>query len=273
MKLTQRVIENLVCPPGKKDRLVSDDDQRGHYVRIGKNAKLGSLACKSYLTQYPFHGKKERDPNGSCESISLAKSREITRSKLGDVAKGINPKAKRKEARQKAAADAYTLEKLLADWQTLHLAGKRPRYAAEAVRALRKAFGKHINLPAADLSRGGVVKILDGMSREGSSSMAAATRRYGCAVYAWAVKRGTLTENPFSALPMAPVVKRERVLTDNELAAIWHATERPGPFNGIVRMLILTGQRREEVAGMTWAELSDDLAVHPPAGCKPSWIN
>jgi len=51
------------------------------------------------------------------------------------------------------------------------------------------------------------------------------------------------------------------VLADEELAAIWKATEGPGPFNGIARLLILTGQRREEVAGMTWAELSDDLST------------
>jgi integrase len=261
VKLTQRVIENLVCPPGKKDKLVSDDNQRGHYVRIGKNAKLGSLACKSYLTQYPFHGKKERDPNGSCESISLAKSREITRSKLGDVAKGINPKAERKEARRKAAEDSYTLEKLLTDWQALHLASKRPRYSTEAARALRKAFGKHLDFPAAELSRTTVVKTLDALNRRGSPAMAAATRRYGYAAYAWAVKRGTLTANPFHGLPSAPIVRRDRILSDHELAEIWRAADGPGPFNRIVHMLILTGQRREEVAGMKWSELSDDLAV------------
>jgi integrase len=55
--------------------------------------------------------------------------------------------------------------------------------------------------------------------------------------------------------------KARAVLTDDELIAIWHATDGPGPFNGIARMLLLTGQRRNEVAGATWVELSDDLAV------------
>jgi integrase len=62
---------------------------------------------------------------------------------------------------------------------------------------------------------------------------------------------------------VAPTLKRERVLTDDELAAIWRATDGPGPFNGIVRMAILTGQRRDEVAGMTWAELSDNAWIIP----------
>ncbi len=51
------------------------------------------------------------------------------------------------------------------------------------------------------------------------------------------------------------------MLSDDELASVWRATDGPGPFNGIVRMLILTGQRREEVADMTWSELSNDLST------------
>jgi len=46
------------------------------------------------------------------------------------------------------------------------------------------------------------------------------------------------------ALPLAAVDKRERVLTDEELRAVWHATAGQGPFNAIVRTLISTGQRR-----------------------------
>jgi integrase len=91
--------------------------------------------------------------------------------------------------------------------------------------------------------------------------MAARTAAYGNAAYGWAVKRGAIEGNPFLNLPVAPTLKRERVLTDDEIAGIWRATDGAGPFNGIVRLLLLTGQRREEVAGMTWAELSDDLST------------
>jgi integrase len=63
-----------------------------------------------------------------------------------------------------------------------------------------------------------------------------------------------------------PVVKgaakRERVLSDAEVAEIWQAAgEASEPFGPIIRLLILTGQRRGEVAGMTWGELSDDLTI------------
>ena len=62
-------------------------------------------------------------------------------------------------------------------------------------------------------------------------------------------------------LPVATTVKRNRKLSDDELRAVWRAAERPGPFNAIVRMLILTGQRREEVASMAWNEISADLST------------
>jgi hypothetical protein len=69
--------------------------------------------------------------------------------------------------------------------------------------------------------------------------MAASTAAYGKAAYGWAVKRGALTVNPFTNLPVTPTIRRDRVLRDDELAAIWRATERGGAFDNIVRFLIL----------------------------------
>jgi integrase len=259
MKLTQTRIEGLKCPPEKRDTLVFDDEQRGLGVRV--TARGG----KTYLAQYSFHGQKRRVPLGSCSGVSLAKARDAVRAIMGDVAKGIDPATERKkaagEARRQAAHEALTLSALLSDWQALHLANKRPRYAAEAVRAVRNAFSRYLDLPAADLDRATAVKTLDAMARKGSAAMAARTAAYGKAAYGWAVKRGALSINPFVNLPVAPTLKRERVLSDDELAVIWRATDSPGPFNGIVRLLMVTGQRREEVAGMAWAELSDDFST------------
>jgi integrase len=252
MKLTLNRIAGLKCPEGKRDMLVFDDEQRGLGVRV--TASGG----KTYLAQYGWHGQKRRIPLGSCSALSLAKARDAVRTIMGDVARGIDPAAERKKAK---AHEALTLAALLSDWQALHLSSKRPRYAAEAVRALRNAFSRYLDLPAADLSRAIAVKTLDAMARRGSVAMAARTAAYGKAAYGWGVKRGSLANNPFASLPVAPTERRERVLTDDELAAIWRATDGPGPFNGIVRMLLLTGQRREEVAGMTWAELSGDFST------------
>lgn len=259
MKLTLNRIEGLKCPAGKRDMLVFDDEQRGLGVRVT------ATGGKTFVAQFTFEGEKRRMPLGACGAVSLAKAREAVRAIQGDVAKGVDPAAERKaaaaKARLQASRDALTLAVLLEDWSALHLAGRRPRYVGEAMRALRNAFPRYLDLPAADLNRAAVVKILDAMTRKGSIAMSARTAAYGKAAYSWAMKRGSLASNPFVNLPVAPTTKRERVISDDEVAAIWRATDKGGTFNDIVRALILTGQRRDEAGGMRWTELSADFST------------
>jgi len=196
---------------------------------------------------------------------------------MGDVAKGKNPAAERKEAaaaeRAKRTRNRLTLRVLIEDWNRLHLAGRRTSYAAEAVRALHCAFANHLDDAAEDLDRAAVVHALDALTRRrrrkdsgGSgkpkgAAMTGRTAAYGRAAFGWAVKRGAVRVNPFADLPVAKgIAKRERVLSDAEIAEIWRAAgDAASPYGTIVRLLILTGQRRGEVAGMAWGELSDDL--------------
>jgi integrase len=213
---------------------------------------------KSFLAQYRHAGEKRRIPLGSYSAISLADARNAVRAIMGDVAKGLDPASDRK---RKAAHDALTIEALVGQWERLNLTDRRERYATEAVRALRYAFASQLKTPAAELSRSAVVRVLDSMANDGKTAMASRTAAYGRACYQWAVKRGSLSTNPFHALPLAAATKRERVLANDELRAIWRATERPGSFNAIVRMLMLTGQRREEVAGLTWEDVAADLSA------------
>jgi integrase len=93
--------------------------------------------------------------------------------------------------------------------------------------------------------------------------MTGRTAAYGRAAFAWATKRGLVQINPFADLPVPKAVaKRERVLSDDEIREIWHAAADSGaPYGSIVRLLLLTGQRRGEVGGMNWAEISEDLST------------
>ena len=254
MKLTQRRIEGLECPRGKKDILVFDDEQTGLGVRVTAGGG------KSFLAQYRQAGEKRRVSLGSCTAISLADARTAARAIMGEVARGRDPAAERKEAKQKAKAEALTLEGLIGQWDKLHLAGKRLNYAAAAASALRRAFAKHLDAPAANLDRTAVVRVLDGLSKDGKAQMAGATARYGSALFGWAVKRGALMSNPFERIPIAPTTRRDRVLSDDEIRLVWAATQALGTFNAIVRALLLTGQRREEVTGLTWAEIDGAMS-------------
>jgi integrase len=261
VKLTLTRIEALECPAAKRDALFFDDEQRGLAVRV--TASGG----KTFLAQYSLRGHKHRIPLGSCNAVSLAKARAAVRAIMGHLAQGEDPAAERKKAASEARAQAYTLSALLLDWQALHLASKSPRYSKDALRGLRHAFAHYLNTPATAIDRKIIVNVIDAMARKGSPVMAAQVGAYGKAAYGWAVKRGTLAVNPFLNLPLATRVRRDRVLSDDEIRAIWSATDGPGPFNAIVRLLLLTGQRRSEVGGMAWSELSDDLTTWTiPAG-------
>ena len=273
MKLTERKIEKLAAEYGRKDRLVFDDAQRGLAVRVTVSGG------RTYLCQYSLHGQKWRVPLGACSALALAKAREAAAAVMGDVAKGMNPALVRKEAAKAEQArrvrDRLTLRVLIEDWNRLHLAGRRPSYAAEAVRALHYAFADHLDAAAEDLDRAAVVRALDGLTRrrrrkDGSgaqkpkgAAMTGRTAAYGRAAFAWAVKRGAVRANPFADLAVdKSIAKRERVLSDIEIAEIWHAAgNAASPYGAIIRLLILTGQRRGEVAGMAWNEISDDLAT------------
>jgi integrase len=254
MKFTQRRIEDLICPAGRRDVMVFDEEQRGLGVRVT------SGQGKSYVAQYTFAGSKRRVPLGLCSAISLAAAREAVRTILGDAARGVDTAAER-QAKLKAVADAVTLAELIDLWDKLHLSTRRENYSTAATGALRRAFARHLHRPAVSLDRAAVVRVLDGLSKDDKTAMAGALARYGSALFGWAIRRGTLSENPFERVPVAPTVRRERVVSDDEIKRIWAGTEGPGAFNCIVRTLLLTGQRREEVAGMTWDEIAPDLST------------
>jgi integrase len=253
MKLTMRAMETLKCELGKRDQLFFDDEQTGLAVRVMASGS------KSFLAQFRANGQKRRVPLGSCSAISLAEARKAVRSIMGDAAGGIDAADARRAAKAKAARDTLTLAALIEQWRDLHLSSRRPSYAAEAVRVLRIAFARHLTRPAAEVSRGDVVAVLNRYSRAGKVALAGATTRYGRACYQWGLKRGALQTNPFANVPTTRSVKRDRVLTDDEIRSVWTATAGQSAFNSIVRTLILTGQRREEVAGMAWDEIDTDL--------------
>jgi integrase len=74
----------------------------------------------------------------------------------------------------------------------------------------------------------------------------------------WAIGRGIIERSPCDGVtPPSPENKRERVLADIEIKRVWESAEALGqPFGPIVKLLLLTGARRDEVAGMRWSEVN-----------------
>ena len=269
-KLTDKVLAVLTVEDGRKDRLIFDTACPGLGVRV--TAK----GTRTFLAQWtdPATRRKVREPIGVWGNLTIDQAREAVRVRLGAVAKGINPKAERErqrhEAERERAETALTFESLIEEWKTLHLAHRRPRYAAEAERAIRLGLAGLLKRPAARISRTAVVNALDKIVKAGKPVTAGRTMAYARACFAWGKRRGKVPENPFAELPIASgATERERVLSDTEIAEVWTATDSLGyPFGPFYKLMILTLQRREEVAGMRWSEIDLDKRVWTLPGVR-----
>jgi integrase len=111
------------------------------------------------------------------------------------------------------------------------------------------------------IGRGDLNPIWDGLrDRPAVARLTFATLRK---LFRWAVSRGDLERSPLEGVEAPPAIPpRDRVLSDRELAVICEASTGIGePFASFYQILLLTGQRREEVASMQWDELEQDTAT------------
>jgi integrase len=260
-KLTDRFLAALIVEDGRKDRLVFDTACPGLGVRV--TAK----GTRTFIAQWsdPATRRKVREPLGVWGNLTIEQAREAARARLGAVAKGIDPRAERlrqrAEAERERAEAALTFDALIEEWKALHLAHRRPRYADEAERAIRCGLPGLLKRPAARISRSDAVNALDQIVKAGKAVTAGRTMAYARACFAWGKRRGKVPENPFAELPIAAgATERERVLSDAEIAEVLAAADTLSyPFGRFYKLMILTLQRREEVAGMRWSEISDDM--------------
>lgn len=129
-------------------------------------------------------------------------------------------------------------------------------------RVLDKFTALHA-VPIEEIKRADVVGVLDDLA---ASGMGIGANRALAAIkklFAWCLDRGTIDVNPVAALKApAKEIARDRVLSDGEIAACWIGVEGEGfPFEPFAKMVMLTGQRRGEVAGMRWSELDLDAGT------------
>ncbi|MBX6743582.1 MAG: site-specific integrase [Acetobacteraceae bacterium] len=261
-------MQATTCPPGRRDILIFDAELAGFGLRV--TAK----GTKTFLFQYNAGPQvKRRVVIGTFGAeMTTAQARKRAETLRGQVRESRDPVAERRAARAAAleaetrakaaeAAARYTVPVLIDQWAEHHLSQRSVSYQRRVPRELKAALVEWKAAPAASFAHADAVRVLDAVKAARGPVAANRLRAVARACWGWAVKRGALDRNPWEATPQpARETARERVLSDAELAAIWHAAEGLGaPWTAILRLLILTGQRRGEVAGMAWAEL--DLAV------------
>ena len=191
--------------------------------------------------------------------ISLAQARKQAMVALGDLARGIDP-GKPVHAGTDRRFDE-TVDLFVRTYCSQH---NRDSTRRETERLLKARFvSQWGSRDLADIGTRDILEILDKAIEDGLPSAANHSLATIRLFFNWCVERGLLESNPCGRLKMPGKKKsRDRVLSEDELARIWAASGVLGfPFGTLVRLLLLTGQRRSEVAGMRWQDLDFAEAV------------
>ena len=136
-----------------------------------------------------------------------------------------------------------------------------PSTLVEMGRILKGAdFAAWRDVPLTKINKRDVLNVLDGIKGRGAERQANKTLVYLNLFFKWSRQRDYVSENPVISIDKPGIENdRDRVLYMEELRLIWKSTEGDDTqFNSIVRLLMLTGQRLNEVAQMRWSEINTD---------------
>jgi len=245
--------------PGAKRREIPDGVVSGLYLIVQPSGKA------SWAVRYRAAGRPRKLTLGGHPGIGLRAARELASRTLVEVAGGSDPGAEKKAARAatRERGDSDFVENVVSRFiERYAKANTRTRTWVETERVLKQEVaarwkGRRLS----SVTRADVHEMLDSIVDRGAPILANRALALFRRMCNWAVERGIIDTSPCDRVKApAPVVNRDRVLSDDELKNLWGACDALGwPFGPLVQLLILTGQRRSEISEMRWAEV--DLAA------------
>jgi integrase len=251
MKLTDAIARTLQLPPDRKDKTFFDEDLPGYGVRVRDGG------ARKWVVVYDGPGGATRRLTlGSITTTSAAKARAIGRDVLAAVRLGQDPAADKATARTKARSQrSETIGAILPGYLALKRGELKPRSFTEVNRHLSVYAAPLHSRPihAVELREAALLLTKIGETRGMVTRNRA--RASLTAFYHWAAGEGLVATNPFANTNKAPEsAPRARAPSLEELAEIWHATD-DSPYGQIIKLLMLCGARRDEIAKLRWAEV------------------
>jgi integrase len=259
MKLTAKALANHKAP-NKSDFIIFDDEIAGFGLRFREGRQ-------SWIFQYALGSGADRITRrlkiGDYPALSPVKAREEAADLHAKVHLHGDPAIERRRNRLEAGKTFAKLVQQYLDYKKDQL---RPRSFAEVKRHLEVNAKPLHSLPLASIDQGVIAARLNAVAKNGAIS-ANRTRASLSAMFVWAMGEGLAAANPVINTNRREEKTRDRVLSDLELRTIWQSLE-DDDYGVIVKILILTGQRLNEIAGLRWSEIGKRTITLPPDRTK-----
>jgi hypothetical protein len=263
-KITDLFAERVKAPPEGRVEYF-DASFPGLCLRVTENG------AKSWSLFYRLHGRQRRFTIGKYPAIKPAQARREAQRALEQVREGIDPgdlKRSRRDSR------IVTFGDLVTEYFERHA---RPNTRASTFAQTKQDFERNIlprwkKRPIASVSKGDVIKLVDDIVDRGAVVQANRTLGRLKTFYAWALAKDLVGSSPAATVGKPTEEEdRDRVLSDEEIKWFWRACQTvEWPYGSIGQLLLVTAQRRTEVAELAWAEL--DLDLSPSTCCARSPI-
>ena len=253
--LTDRTIKALK-PTGKRYEVL-DTFVPGMAVRVTEKGERSFVL----IARYPGSPNPTRRSLGRYGALTLDAARDKARDWLALIKAGKDPQVE--EARQRKAAAVAAKNTFAAVAEDFITAIRSQRKAAVVEREIRKELiPPWGHRPITEIEHDDVVEVIEAIVNRPAKTYAHNVYDHIRSLFSWAIERGKkygLKTSPCDRVRPSKLIgkknKRTRVLTDNEIRALWHATDAIGyPFGPLVKALMLTGARLDEVAGARWRE-------------------
>lgn len=258
MKLTAKSIADVRVPAGRSEIIEFDDDVPGFGIRVRAGGS------RTWVFQYKIGEKHRRMTFGAVSALGIKDARDRAERLHAKVKLGEDPAGQKIEARTKAS---QTFDAVLEVYLDDLKARLRPRSFAEVDRHLRSHAKPLHRLHIDKITRQDIASCLRTVRERSGDVTANRVRTSISAFFSWAMQEGKAEANPVIGTRREEEKPRERVLASVELRAIWNALE-DDHHGAIVKLLMLTGQRRDEIGGLRRSELRDDAIELPGARTK-----
>jgi integrase len=225
-----------------------DPELRGLYVRVQPSG------AKSFVTvaRDPY-GKQVWTTIGAADVLGVDEARDLAREAIKRVRQGL-------PAIEPPPARPDSFKAVAENWLKRHVAAKRFRSEYEIRRVLERYVYPHWgNRDFISIKRSDISTLLDHVEDNHGAQQADKVLSVARGIANWFAGRDDDYVSPFVRGMRRHSGARTRVLEDDELPVIWKTAEGNGQFGAIVRLLLLTGQRREKVNSMKWADLADGV--------------